>query len=63
MEQHQYKKGRLRSKQPTTKFSLKTTDKNIQQQPYEQLVYIYRYFAKAETFSFKCIHHTADHPI
>ena len=26
-----------------------------------QLIYIYRDFAKADTFSYKCIHQTADH--
>ena len=43
-------------KQQTTdnKVQYKKTDKNIQQQHCKQLVYIYRDFAKAETFSFKC---------
>ena len=32
----------------------------MQQQQCHQLVYIYRDFAKAETFSCKCIHQTTD---
>ena len=34
----------------------------MQQQQCQQLIYIYRDFAKAEIFSFKYIHQTADHP-
>ena len=35
---------------------------NRQQQHCKQLVYIYRDFAKKKTFSFKCIHQTANQP-
>ena len=58
------KKG-FRSKQETTKCSIKKADKPIngQQQHCKQLVYIYIDFAKAKTFHFKCIHQTACHAI
>ena len=41
----------------------KKTGKNMQQQKCQQLIYIYRYFVKAETLSFKCIHQIGDHAI
>ena len=59
-QQHQFKKTRLRSKQGTTKCSIKKRIKqvNSEQQHCKLFVYIYRNFAKTKTVLFKCIYQT-----